>query len=407
MKYTHHCVTTSALEKRLRFLNDVSENGLNAFLNAISRPSSCFYLRINTIKQEPRAFLEIMRNNHPDLNLDLDPRVPEALKLDVSGPIDIEESPKKLEVDKFAAESIMMSAPLYAPGFKTVMKRFKKGDLVSMYHHYRKPGTREDASFLCGNGVALFDSNQMHELDKGEIVRTTDSWFFTPRIQDWNEFKQGILLDQNLPSMVASIVLNPRAGEHVLDVCAGSGGKTTHLAQLMENKGIVKAVDRNARKIALMGERVEKMSISCVNPIQSKIKHMEKCLEDFHPKKVMIDPPCSALGLRPKLYIDHDEKILDNFRANQERIWRHVAPFLEPGTQCLYCTCTILPEENEGVVATAMDEHDLKLVEPSLKLGHPGLDWDTLSRNELKKLIRFYPQLDDQVGFFIAMLEKN
>ena len=394
---------------RLRFLETLENSSFNAYHDAISNPGQWYHVRVNTLKASPKSMLGILRQNHPGWLFATDASISEAIKVNVSGPNEIQGLANKIEVDKFAAESIAMSAPLFAPGFMRAMNKFASGEMVSMVTRFTTSWDGQQHEVHCGNGQAMYPSNAMYKIGKGVAVATSQSWFSSPPVQDWDEFKDGLLVDQNLPSMLAAKVLDPREGDVVVDVCCGAGGKTTHLAQLMKNTGTIKAIDRSSKKIQRLQERAARMGITCVQPVTTRSERMKHVLEPIKADKVLIDPPCSALGLRLKFYIDESARDLDNYRANQERIWDNVmnAGFVVPGTRLVYCTCTITVEENEKLIERVIEKHGLKIVDPSINPGHPGIAVETLSRKEISQMIRFYPHLDDTIGFFIAVLEKE
>jgi 16S rRNA (cytosine967-C5)-methyltransferase len=404
MQFSYACARSPAVDQRLAFLENSGICSLDEYFSAISWPGDHYHVRANTLKISAGRLLEQLVVAHPETSFEPAPFPPEAIRFDVRGPFELEERPMKAEVDKFSAESVMMGAPLYAPGFRSPITRFNEGDIVSMYARFKVSWDQHRHEIFCGNGRTCYPSNRIHLPVKGVVIETTESWFSTPRIQDWPEYQDGLLLDQNLPSMLATRALDPRPGDTVLDVCCGAGGKSTHLAQLMLGKGRIVAVDRSHGKIARLAERAARMDISCIQPVASKTDDMAAAVGDLHPARVLIDPPCSALGLRPRPVMDLSEKEFDNFWANQERIWLHVAPFLQRGTRIVYCTCTVTLEENELLVARILDKHGLSIVDPGFEVGHPGIEVDGISQKEASFLRRFYPA-DDTIGFFIATLE--
>jgi len=394
--------------ERLRFLDEIEGGGFDAYLDAISRPGTRYHVRANTIKGEPAGILAKLRESHLDWSFAPDPCVPEAISVAVSGPRPIDAVEKKVLVDTFSAESVAMSAPLFAPGLKQPLARFRAGETVGMVTRFTTSWDGREHEVHCGNGIAAFPSNVMHEQSRGVVVATTQSWYLSPPIQSWAEYQDGWIVDQNLPSMIAARALAPSPGDAVLDVCCGAGGKTTHLAQLMKNIGTIVSVDRAPVKIARLCERATRMGITCITPVVARSERVKGSIAPFHAARVLVDPPCSALGLRLKLSIDESRKDLDNFRVNQARILDNVmeSGFIFQGTRIVYCTCTVTREENELFVIDLIEKHGLKIVDPGIDAGHPGVQTDRLSKLESSRLRRFYPHVDDTIGFFIATLEK-
>ncbi len=394
--------------ERIRFLDEIDGGGFDAYLGAVSRPGTRYHLRVNTIKSEPAGLLARLREHHPDWAFTQEALVPEALSVDISGPRQVGDVPKSVLVDRFAAESIAMSAPLFAPGFKQPLTRFYAGETVGIVTRFATSWDKQPHEVHCGNGIAKFPSNTMHEQASGVVVDTTESWYHSPPVQSWPEYQAGCIVDQNLPSMIAARALAPVPGDTVLDVCCGAGAKTTHLAQLMNGKGNIVAVDRASVKIVRLRERAACMGIDCITPVVSRSERIKDNIAPFRAARVLVDPPCSALGLRLKFCIDESRKDLDNFSANQARILDNVmdSGFVSSGTRIVYCTCTITREENELLVADVVEKHGLKIVDPGIDAGHPGVQTDRLSKHEQSRLRRFFPHIDNTIGFFIATLEK-
>src|SRR5271157_116661 len=403
------CLIHPDVQDRLRFLDDLDGSSLAAYVASVSTPGPFYTVRANTLKTTPGDLLEKLRQNHEDWTFHGDVVVPEAIMADVVGPRDIEDIEKKVEVDKFSAESISMGAPLFAPGFKQPLSRFAPGETVGMVARFTTSWDGQQHEVHCGNGIAMHPSNVMHTFGNGVVIATDQSPFGSPPVQEWDEYRDGMFLDQNLPSMVAARVLDPKEGDSIVDICCGAGGKTTHLAQLVKNEGTIVAIDRASKKIDRLQQRAGRMGITCIKPVITRTERLKHVLDRFDADDVIIDPPCSALGLRMRFCIDESAADLDNYRVNQERIWDNVmaAGFVVPGTRVVYCTCTIMLEENEKLIARVIDKYGFKIVDPPFKIGHPGMQVDGISGDEAARLVRFYPHLDDVIGFFIAKLEKE
>ncbi|NMC05167.1 MAG: RsmB/NOP family class I SAM-dependent RNA methyltransferase [Candidatus Lokiarchaeota archaeon] len=397
------------VRERLAFLDGIEGSTFEAYQDAISRPGTWYHIRANVIKNAPdRILVELVEHHGENWIIQRDARLQEAIQVKLRGPRGIEPVDKTVLIDAFSAESVGMGAPLFAPGFKQALRRFPKGDLVGMVTRFTSSWDGTAHEVHCGNGIAEFPSNTIHEPERGVVVTTTESWYASPPIQSWAEYAAGKIIDQNFPSMLAARALAPVPGNAVLDMCCGAGGKTTHVAQLMENKGNIVAVDRASVKINRLRERAARMGITCITPVVSRSERMKDAVAAFQADRVLVDPPCSALGLRLRLCIDETRKDLDNYRANQSRILEDVmrAGVVRQGTRLVYCTCTVTREENELMVVELIDKHGFKIVDPGFDAGHPGVPVDRLSKSEVARLRRFYPHVDDTIGFFIATMEK-
>lgn len=125
--------------------------------------------------------------------------------------------------------------------------------------------------------------------------------------------------------------------------------------------------------------------------------------------RILLDPPCSGLGNRPKFVDNTTLSMLSGFSKYQKMLMREAVSLLKEGGTLVYSTCTINPDENENVIAWALSTFPhLRLLPPPsrLRLGGPGLESADLTSEECEKVMRFDPSTDDSVsGFFIAKFE--
>ncbi|RHY29502.1 hypothetical protein DYB32_006897 [Aphanomyces invadans] len=258
---------------------------------------------------------------------------------------------------------------------------------------------------------------------------------------------------QNTPSSVVAHVLNPQPGDTVLDMCAAPGGKTSHLATLMQNRGTLVACDRSRRKVLEMKAFFDAVNLSIIVPIkldstqsvlpkQDIVPSVQQVILDartknpqakllpiagfgaetfdkvrrsaiivttanIHPQ-ILLDPPCSALGLRPRLLHACNLSELEQY-SNMQRNFLWAAVFLlKPGGTLVYSTCTVNPKENEQMVRHALDSYPLELVAQSPVLGEPGLTNQGLTPDQAAKVQRFDPASpSDTMGFFCAKFVKT
>jgi len=184
-------------------------------------------------------------------------------------------------------------------------------------------------------------------------VRISSSQAGGESLQNSSAFKNGKFYIQNSASMLAAYILNPVSGDRVLDLCCGVGGKSTHMAEQMRNKGKILACDIFEHKLNLLRNNAERLGINIIETIKLDILTVDK---KFHPgsfNKILLDAPCSGLGVlnrRADLrWMQTPEKIREIISL-QKQMLDKAAALLEPGGTLLYSTCTINPEENEQVV---------------------------------------------------------
>ncbi len=192
-------------------------------------------------------------------------------------------------------------------------------------------------------------------------------------LDDFQNLRAGLCQVQDESSMTAARILNPAAGDFVIDCCAAPGGKATHLAELMQNRGRIIAVDIHEKKLKHISQNAERLGITIIEPLALDAR---KIGDKFPAQadKVLVDAPCSGLGvLRRKADLrwkkNPDEiKILP---ALQLKILSSAAKALKPGGTLLYSTCTIIRRENQNVVETFLSTHEnFQLVEMKTLLPH-------------------------------------
>ncbi|MFX1314561.1 MAG: RsmB/NOP family class I SAM-dependent RNA methyltransferase [Promethearchaeota archaeon] len=225
-----------------------------------------------------------------------------------------------------------------------------------------------------------------------------------------HEYLQGYFYIQNIASMLPAIILNPNPNETVIDMCAAPGGKSTHLAQLMNNKGSLILVERNRNRIPALEINLRRMGI--LNSIVLNYDAIQ--LENLNIKadKVLLDAPCTGEGLirqdprRKKSKRFEDIKKLVKV---QVKLLNSGLKVLKPGGKLLYSTCSIAPEENEFVINDVLqDRSDYNIIKIRSDYGINGFT-NVLGKKLRKDLIlsqRLYPYLHDTIGFFFCFIEK-
>jgi len=182
-------------------------------------------------------------------------------------------------------------------------------------------------------------------------------------------FHEGAFYVEDEAAQLIPILLDPQPGDIVLDACAAPGGKSTHVAALMQNKGIVYAVDRKETRLDLVRSNCRRLGVQIVVPIVGDIRQsrewfpMIKTATSSSVKKarvgepsidrILVDAPCSGLGVlrrHPEAKWRKGEQMLIRHQALQCQILEAVAPCLRPGGVLVYSTCSTEPEENEDVI---------------------------------------------------------
>ena len=374
----------------VQLVSETYSNGAAAVLDVLPKPVATYYVRCNTLKISPTELLKRLEDK--GFKISQHPAVPEALGVQVEGPFDIPTSAQRVVVDKHTAESVLQGANVYAPGI-IESGSLRAGDRVSVF---------SEMNDLLGTGDAVMNTNDILTFRKGLAVNVQERRYKSPQIRELPEFTEGLLYPQSLAAMVTSHVLGPMEGECVVDMNCAPGGKLSHISQLMRNTGKVFGLDRNSEKIARARQTLSRLGCSNVTLSIHDSRYAPDDLPELRADRVLVDPPCSALGLRPKIY---DSTSKDRVRAladYQKQFLKAAAKIVKPGGVVVYSVCTFTIQECEEVVEFAQDECELHLVEQAPFLGSKDLRKHTASNVSSQ---RFHPVVNE-IGYFIGKFER-
>jgi 16S rRNA (cytosine967-C5)-methyltransferase len=214
-------------------------------------------------------------------------------------------------------------------------------------------------------------------------------------------WRAGAVLAQSRGAMLPARALAPQPGERVLDLCAAPGGKSTHLAALMEGRGEVVAVERNRRRAAELQRTVERLRAQgCVRVVLGDAaRPLEGEGSGFD--RVLVDPPCSGLGTlqaRADLRWRITPRDVEQLARTQAEILAAGAAAVRPGGVLVYSTCTVSPTENERQISAFLEST------PDFALENLGAELPALSRGSC---VLTLPHRDRTAGFFIARLRRG
>jgi 16S rRNA (cytosine967-C5)-methyltransferase len=215
------------------------------------------------------------------------------------------------------------------------------------------------------------------------------------------EWREGRFMPQSRAAMAVARVLAPRAGERVLDLCAAPGGKTTHLAALMEDRGEVVAVERHAGRAAALEHTAQRMGASCV---RVRVADAAQPQEPGAYDRVLVDPPCSDLGTlasRPDARWRKTAEQPGRLARTQGAILRAGAAALAPAGTLVYSTCTISPAENEGVISDFLADR------PEFEADDLRQEAFVWQHPSVPSYLQTLPHRDGTEGFFIARLRRR
>ena len=227
----------------------------------------------------------------------------------------------------------------------------------------------------------------------------------------WASF-HGWIHGQEEVSAIPAEVLAPEPGERVWDSCAAPGSKTTQLAALMDDEGLVVANDNNLGRLSALRFNTERLGVTNAAVTNRDARNFSLKPFDFPAfDKALVDVPCSCEGTVRKNPTALDDWTIDHVRSVagvQKGILRRAVQATREGGTVVYSTCTFAPEENEAVVDHVLAEEDCRLVDFDVGLdSRPGVtEWQGEEYDEsVRKAQRFYPHHNDTGGFFCAKLE--
>jgi 16S rRNA (cytosine967-C5)-methyltransferase len=172
-------------------------------------------------------------------------------------------------------------------------------------------------------------------------------------------FQQGLFYVQDPGTLLAVTKLDPQPGESVLDLCAAPGGKTTLIAQLMQNRGRIVARDNQPHRLKLIEENCARLGVSCVETALAVVP-ASPAVSPLLFDRVLVDAPCSNTGVMRRR-VDLRWRLrppeLDRLRAGQLELLHQASLELKPGGTFVYSTCSLEPEENEEVAKEFLSAH--------------------------------------------------
>ncbi len=216
-------------------------------------------------------------------------------------------------------------------------------------------------------------------------------------------FKSGAAYIQGTSAGLASLLLNPKADMNLLDLAAAPGGKTSHLAELMNNRGSITALDISQSRLNLVEENLERLGVE--NVLLKKADAAEYQDQKQY-DKILADLPCSGLGLiasKPEIKWDKNENLIKKMAELQYNILDNNLDKLKVGGELLYSTCTLTREENQDQIKRILAENrNFELVDLNQRLKKvSSLDFENNN-----KFIELLPGEVDSEGFFYALLKK-
>ncbi|GAA0330173.1 16S rRNA (cytosine(967)-C(5))-methyltransferase RsmB [Oceanobacillus oncorhynchi subsp. oncorhynchi] len=232
-------------------------------------------------------------------------------------------------------------------------------------------------------------------IEKGNIFKT-------------NLLQDGLVTIQDQSSMLAAESLKLESGMKVLDTCSAPGGKVTHIAEKMTDRGDIHAYDLHQKKVKLIEEKAAVLNLHSIAAFQGDARKLNEKYEEESFDRILIDAPCSGLGVingKPEIKYEKQVQDIERLAAIQLDIVQAAAKLLKPDGLLIYSTCTVDKEENNQVIQKFIEKNDGFSVDLSFRedLSEPLKQAPGWSSEGLQ----LFPQDFQTDGFFLTRIKRN
>ncbi len=245
----------------------------------------------------------------------------------------------------------------------------------------------EDENVICSMG---------NYAPEAIIIKSSDK-----DLNNIDSFSNGLFQVQDESSMIVGHALNPKPNDFIIDICSAPGGKSTHLAQLMRNKGKILSRDIHSHKLNLIKENANRLGINIINLEQYDALELDQDLIGTA-DKVLVDAPCSGFGIirrKPEIRYFKEKKDINNLQEIQTQILTNSSKYLKKNGELVYSTCTIQNEENINVIDNFL-ENNSDFIMLDIKDSLP------FAMDNEEKHLQLYPHINKTDGFFICKLKR-
>ncbi len=222
-------------------------------------------------------------------------------------------------------------------------------------------------------------------------------------LENLKSFQEGKFTIQDETAGLIPLILNPKKGEKVLDACSSPGGKTTYMAQIMNNDGEIIAWDIHQHRVKLVEDTAKRLGTSIIKTeVKDATLLEEKYLGYFD--KILLDVPCLGIGVlkrKPDIKWKKEKEDLEEITKLQEKILNQCSKYLKEGGELVYSTCSILPEENEILIEKFIESNSNFEIEEIKNI-------NKFFQKFIKKgqFLQVYPN-EETDGFFICKVHKK
>lgn len=388
---------------------------INEFFDNVKKPEMIFTLRVNTIKISRDSLIELIRKNNPEVEITEGPFY-NTIIMNITGPFEVHSHSKRIMIDRYAAEAVMVGADLFFPGVKFPEGKVKKGDMVSL--------VSLDTKTIVAEAISQEDAINIRADIRGICAVNVNSLYKTPKFRNFKPdlWDAGYYTDQSLIPLFAihSVLEYYKEGMKIFDLCAAPGNKTSAISEILYTKynifPSIVAIDRSKNRLNSLEDYITRLNLSNITVVNDDIKNYMKSnrSEVFETGDIVIfDPSCSALGKRPKLNFDFGYKQIQQSAGYQMELAAYAVEYLKPGGIFMYNTCTLAIDENEMICKELIENYSLTplFVEipdyfsQKYKVGR-GIPIEGLE-DHCKNFVRFYVGKELGESYFIAILKKK
>ena len=224
------------------------------------------------------------------------------------------------------------------------------------------------------------------------------------------EFRQGLFTIQDETAGLIPIILNPNKTDVILDACSSPGGKTTYLAEMMENQGKIEAWDIHEHRTKLVENTAKRLGITNIKTkVNDATIYDKKYKEKFD--KILLDVPCLGLGVlrrKPDIKWQKSKEDIEEITKTQKQILENCSQYLKNGGELVYSTCSILKQENDNIINEFLNEHKEFYTEKiNIKKNNKIQNKDFFEKYITNDNYLQVYQNNETDGFFICKMKKN
>jgi 16S rRNA (cytosine967-C5)-methyltransferase len=221
-------------------------------------------------------------------------------------------------------------------------------------------------------------------------------------IKDLPGFSEGWWTIQDSSAQLVGYLLDPQPGEVIIDACAAPGGKTTHIAELMGDEGIVWGCDRTTSRLKKLQENAQRLNLHSIQICAGDSRNQPHFINAAD--RVLLDAPCSGLGTlhrRADSRWRHTPENVAELATLQGELLETVATWVKPGGVIVYATCTLHPVENESVIQEFLERQSDWRIDP------PASDSTLVNFATSAGWLKVWPHRSRMDGFFMVRLRKD